>query len=96
MKEREGMSNEPSSFLDPLSLVVIVLTLVLFVIALFVQRIQSRTIAGVWSVSGFGEADHDEPQERCVGAARGRATGEDPESAAKQARWRLVRTSFCE
>ena len=31
------MSNEPSNYLDPMSLLVIILTLVLFVIALFVK-----------------------------------------------------------
>ena len=53
MKEREGMSNEPSSFLDPLSLVVIVLTLVLFVIALFVKGFSHELLqeCGVFLVS---------------------------------------------
>ena len=47
------MSNEPSSFLDPLSLTVIVLTLVLFVIALFVKGFSHELLqeCGVFLVS---------------------------------------------
>ncbi len=47
------MSNEPSSFLDPLSIVVIVLTLVLFVIALFVKGFSHELLqeCGVFLVS---------------------------------------------
>jgi hypothetical protein len=47
------MSNESSSFLDPLSLVVIVLTLVLFVIALFVTGFSHELLqeSGVFLVS---------------------------------------------
>jgi len=72
------MSKAVWNYFDPLSMVVIVLTLVLFVIALFVKGFGH---AGVWSVSGFGEADHDEPQERRLGQTGGRKIGEDPESA---------------
>ncbi len=47
------MPNEPSSFLDPLSVVVIVLTLVLFVIALFVKGFSHELLqeCGVFLVS---------------------------------------------
>jgi hypothetical protein len=47
------MSNEPSSYLDPLSLVVIVLTMVLFVIALFVKGFGHELLqeCGVFLVS---------------------------------------------
>jgi uncharacterized membrane protein len=47
------MSNEPSSFLDPLSFVVVVLTLVLFVIALFVKGFSHDLLqeCGVFLVS---------------------------------------------
>ncbi len=47
------MSNEPSSFLDPLSLMVIILTLVLFVIALFVKGFSHELLqeCGVFLVS---------------------------------------------
>ena len=68
------------NYFDPLSMVVIVLTLVLFVIALFVKDSVTNCCRR-WSVSGFGEADHDEPQERCLGQTGGRKIGEDPESA---------------
>jgi hypothetical protein len=75
------MPNGPSSYMDPVSMVVIVLTLVLFVVALR-QRIHSPTIAGMRSVSGFGKADRNEPQERRDSAESGRASGEYSESAA--------------
>jgi hypothetical protein len=55
MKE-EKMSNSMWSYFDPLSIVVIVLTLVLFVIALFVKGFTHDLLQGVRSISGFGEA----------------------------------------
>jgi hypothetical protein len=47
------MSKEPSNYLDPLSLVVIILTLVLFVIALFVKGFGHELLqeCGVFLVS---------------------------------------------
>jgi hypothetical protein len=47
------MSNEPSNYLDPMSLLVIILTLVLFVIALFVKGFSHELLqeCGVFLVS---------------------------------------------
>lgn len=80
------MSKSLGSYFDPLSLAVIVLTMVLFVIALFVNGFTHDLLqeCGVFLV--FGEADHDESQERHFGEARGRTIGEYPEPASDQQR----------